>query len=709
MKKIICCLATAMLAFGMMSAVSLVKANADTVKPSFATAKVTLSEDIVLKFGVENYTEDYMLTFSYKGETYDGKVENGEAAFGLVTPQYLGETVTATLKKEGEEDISITYSVKEYLYTLVHADKTADAYKDLSCEKFVAMRTLAVDMLNYGAEAQKKYIEGEYTAVNAELTDTEKSYATDFVAPDSTAQASLSGTASDFEWVSAGIRFDYNVSLYFVIKPLTENAKLKLKVGDSVIESYEVEESNYKFRYTDVNVVDFANAYTVKVLNDKNEEVGQTLTYSVNSYVLSKYSDTSMGNIAKAVYNYGVSAKAYDSATDAHIYDSAKLLKDDGSIAEVVAKGDFARNDNNKGEDNVDYSVNFSTAKLVCSCCEHEEEVTATLANESRVYTKTDTTTEIVVNEKTYEVPVKVLYAKALTCSLEEIDGKLYFTSKFEYVGYDVSEIQPFTESGQILQKDIVDTSEAGYVTFKTDISNYDASIDVKEHNKYETSRTGTPYGLKVKIRDNNINVASKNHNGDVYSASFDKSYYIKYNNKLYRNGIYWGAPTFYVLDLQKLADSGNVNIDGDFIRYNSGRSAIEVNRGNNILSQEYVDNVLVRLYKENDTTRTLVGSFKVTTKNSKGVFVSIDNSAAMWYGDNCKTVTNLYVYITGNDQSKWTTFLKAVLGDNYGTGEYIMSAQVVLEGGFEFGEEYFFTDHDSTDSAKANHTITIS
>ena len=133
MKKIISCLATAAVAFGMLSAVTFVKADAVTA-PSFTTAKVSLNENIVLKFGIDNYTEDYTLTFGYKGETYEGKVENGEAAFSLVTPQYLGETVTATLTK-GEETITKTYSVKDYLYSLVHAKNTDESFKNYSCEK----------------------------------------------------------------------------------------------------------------------------------------------------------------------------------------------------------------------------------------------------------------------------------------------------------------------------------------------------------------------------------------------------------------------------------------------------------------------------------------------------------------------------------------------------------------------------------------------
>ena len=325
MKKLICCLATFAVAFGALSAVTFVNANAATT-PAFKGVSVSLNENIVLKFEVENYTTDYTLTFDYKGAQYSGEVKSGVAEFAYVTPQYLGETVTATIYDGEKKEVTHTAkSVKEYLYELIRANKTA--YETMPCEQFAAMKTLAVDMLNYGAAAQEKYLEKDsYTLVNADLTTEEAALATTFAVPDSTAQATLSGEKAGYEWVSAGIRFDYNVSLYFVIKPLTENAVLKLKVGDNeVIDKFIKEDGNYKYRYENVNVVDFANKYTVKVLqvvDGKDEEIGQTLSYSVNTYVLNMHADESMGEITKAVYNYGVSAAKYNAAKGEHVYES---------------------------------------------------------------------------------------------------------------------------------------------------------------------------------------------------------------------------------------------------------------------------------------------------------------------------------------------------------------------------------------------------
>ncbi len=104
MKKIICCLATLAVAFGALSALTFVKANAETT-PAFKGVSVSLNKDIVLKFEVENYTDGYTLTFNYKGTPYNGEVKDGVAEFAYVTPQYLGETVTATIY-DGENKVA---------------------------------------------------------------------------------------------------------------------------------------------------------------------------------------------------------------------------------------------------------------------------------------------------------------------------------------------------------------------------------------------------------------------------------------------------------------------------------------------------------------------------------------------------------------------------------------------------------------------------
>ncbi len=451
MKKLICCLATLAVAFGVLSAVTFVKASAATT-PAFKGVSVSLNENIVLKFEVENYTTDYTLTFNYKNKDYVGEVKGGVAEFAYVTPQYLDEVVTATIYDGEKKEVTHTAkSVKEYLYELIRAKK-AD-YSKMPCEQFAAMKTLAVDMLNYGAEAQKKYLSATDNLVTKDLTNAEKAYATTFAAPGESVQATLSGTKAGYEWVSAGIRFDYNVSLYFIVKPLTENAVLKLKINDNeVIDKFTKDENgNYKFRYENVNVVDFANKYTVTVWNGETQ-IGQTLSYSVNTYVLNMHANAEMGEITQAVYNYGVSAVKYNEAatSTAHLYDS--LSFDGEAIAYVGEEFDLTT-----------YALN-----KVCSVCGHKEAVDW----QNVIYTAPDTTEKgekkvtLTVGDLSTEITVKV-YERIITPTTEIIQFKSYSWAKWN-IEFDRQKISHagYYEEKQVTDKNgnLVDEKKKGYL-----------------------------------------------------------------------------------------------------------------------------------------------------------------------------------------------------------------------------------------------------
>ena len=257
---------------------------------------------------------------------------DGEAnvPFASVTPKCFDKSVKAELFAEGIEGkiAENTTSAKEYLYKLLTLSPEA---LGVTCEKYEKLKTLAVDMLYYGEAIQTKYIGSGFTPVTDGLTDAQKAYATAFKPLDKSADTrKISGAKSDeFSWVNAGVRFDYNVSLYFTIKPTSENAKLSLKVGNDVVSAYEVDGETRKYRYEKVGVLDFDKVYTINIVNEAGETIGETLSYSVNGYVYAKQSDVAdMAAVVKAVYNYGVSAYAYDTAKEAHSY---KLIPEYGT------------------------------------------------------------------------------------------------------------------------------------------------------------------------------------------------------------------------------------------------------------------------------------------------------------------------------------------------------------------------------------------
>lgn len=336
--KILTLVFAALAVSSLFCSVAFTNARATTGNEKFESVSLNLSENVTMNYKLTGLAENvnYTVKFTF-GEDEPEIVEvpvstDGEAnvPFASITPKCFDKSVKAELfAKDSETPIAEnTTSAREYLYKLLTSSPEA---LGVTCEKYEKLKVLAVDMLYYGEAIQTKYIQSGFTPVTDGLTDAQKAYATAFKPLDKSADTrKISGAKSDeFSWVNAGVRFDYNVSLYFTIKPTSENAKLSLKVGNDVVTAYEVDGETRKYRYEKVGVLDFNKVYTINIVNEAGETIGETLSYSVNGYVYAKQSDTAdMAAVVKAVYNYGVSAYAYDTAKEAHSY---KLIPEYGT------------------------------------------------------------------------------------------------------------------------------------------------------------------------------------------------------------------------------------------------------------------------------------------------------------------------------------------------------------------------------------------
>ena len=58
-----------------------------------------------------------------------------------------------------------------------------------------------------------------------------------------------------------------------------------------------------------IEAIRFGEVFSFQLV--ENDVVIQTLEYSVNSYAFSKQNSETMGELALALYNYGLSAEAY--------------------------------------------------------------------------------------------------------------------------------------------------------------------------------------------------------------------------------------------------------------------------------------------------------------------------------------------------------------------------------------------------------------
>ena len=124
--------------------VAAVADNAITV-----SATVTLGDDLSMSYKVTPNGADFTnatATFTYKGVTTEATATTDEEqryvyTFDGITPQNMNETLTLTVKDGETTLVEKTSSVKAYCESLLASDEAAQ------------VKTLAVDLLNYGAAA----------------------------------------------------------------------------------------------------------------------------------------------------------------------------------------------------------------------------------------------------------------------------------------------------------------------------------------------------------------------------------------------------------------------------------------------------------------------------------------------------------------------------------------------------------------------------
>lgn len=292
-------------------------------------ASVTLKENIIVNYQVnvpEGYTSAIM-EFTFLNNNYTTKKNDLSAgivtfSFDKVTPQFLAENISAnlTMLGEGVENISETqseFSIKSYAEKLLNT--SIDELNQTENEN-TTMKTLLVDLLYYGQEAQL-YTAVQNSSLIENLTETQKSYKSSYQ-PLTATDYNQTGTASDkVRWKGASLWFDYNISMKFYFESTIEGVTLHLtKANDTVIISdftSEYDQSTaktvYSAIYKDISVTEFDKIISVQLF-DGTQPVGKTATYSVKSYIYAKQNDVTMGELAKTTYNYGLSAKAYSLA-----------------------------------------------------------------------------------------------------------------------------------------------------------------------------------------------------------------------------------------------------------------------------------------------------------------------------------------------------------------------------------------------------------
>ena len=246
---------------------------------------------------------------------YNGIVAGYNVIYTGIKASEMGDNFSATLyavDANGNINYGPTYtsSIKSYLL-----GKATDAASPAE------LKTLAIDMLNYGSAAQIFFGYNTENLVNSDLSEELLALGTQNMAEavDSTA---ITGTGSN---IMTSVSLQNKVYLYLtcMYAPKADsNIKFVIKDKDGKI----LEELEPTAVYAAACQLSYANvgaAQMRKILNievyDNDVLVSQTLTWSVESYVASaranSASSEAMVNVLDAMLVYGDSAAAYMKAS----------------------------------------------------------------------------------------------------------------------------------------------------------------------------------------------------------------------------------------------------------------------------------------------------------------------------------------------------------------------------------------------------------
>lgn len=328
-----------------------------TIKASLGdlsdTCEVTVKTPLRISRAVLQLENDISIVFKAAASAVDGngytgcyvevvqELENGETKSQIVHGQLSSDGLfynflyTGVNLKEVGDNIDITlyayendelitgetkqdYSVMTYCTSQL---KKTPSQLDMTEAKTTALKTLLVDLVNYGSEGQKYFSYKTDALVNEQLTEEQKTYASD----DSVLESLSSVTNTAYKtienptvtWNSAELKLmaKTNIRVKFTCPGDMTNVKVVVKVAGG--ETYTITEletlgnNTYGVYFDEVRASQFGNSIYFQVL-DGDEVVSNTLRYSVESYAVGKLEDAQLGEIVSAMMKYGKAAAEYN-------------------------------------------------------------------------------------------------------------------------------------------------------------------------------------------------------------------------------------------------------------------------------------------------------------------------------------------------------------------------------------------------------------
>ena len=289
---------------------------------SFKSASLSLQSNLAFNFKVDSalfaagaYENPYVV-FNMNGkevkvDTYT--VDGDRYVFTLkgITPDKMKDTVTATLYAtyEGVEYTAVKeYSIKEYCYNMLSqfAENTS-------------LRTLIVDLLNYGAASQMYSGYNTDNLVNADLTAEQSSWgSTDVTLNDALNTKFKTIENATAYWKGAGITLLESVAMRLQFRAdsidgLTVNITTATGEWNITSEDFIRSGDYYYVMFDKLGADKMSEEVYMTVMKD-DKAVSNTAKYSIESYAYAKQndSDSNLANLVKAMMRYGNSAKNYN-------------------------------------------------------------------------------------------------------------------------------------------------------------------------------------------------------------------------------------------------------------------------------------------------------------------------------------------------------------------------------------------------------------
>lgn len=251
---------------------------------------------VTIKFTISTASGDKEVVVSGNptGATVNGKTEY-VFAFKGIAPQMMGDNVKAELIV----DDAVVDTKAEYSVFIYCNNQLAN---DLSNE----LSTLIADLLEYGAMAQQYKGYKTESLVNAGIEGK-----SEFTAIGKYDFTNVAGTEVEgVAFSGIGVWFDYNNRLYVKF-----TGEAKVTISAEGLEETEITvtqaSGDATIAYSNgISALDFDKVYTFKLYS--GDTLVQTVTYSVKTFVYGQQTeDNATANLAKALYNYGLSSVAY--------------------------------------------------------------------------------------------------------------------------------------------------------------------------------------------------------------------------------------------------------------------------------------------------------------------------------------------------------------------------------------------------------------